>query len=163
MTINRRRKVRKYRGSKTHGGGAMKKRRGSGHRGGVGRAGSGKRADTIKPTMIKEGVVFGKHGFKKKNARHIRAVNVGWLDAHLSALVNQGKILEKAGLYEIDLATLGFQKLLSGGHLTRKCRITTAYASAKAEEKVKKAGGTLIVLHLPAQEESAEEQQEQEV
>ena len=45
MTTHKIKKVRKYRGSKTHGGGHMKKRRGSGNRGGFGKAGTGKRAD----------------------------------------------------------------------------------------------------------------------
>lgn len=155
MTVNKRRKVRKYRGSKTHGGGSMKKRRGSGHRGGVGRAGSGKRADTIKPTMIKLGIVFGKHGFKKKNAHRIDAVNVGWLETHLYALNEQGKVLEKTGRYTVDLEKIGFQKLLSGGKVTKKMDITAGYASAKAREKVEKAGGTLTTLHEEKEPDTA--------
>ena len=45
MSVNKTKKVGKYRGSKTHGGGHMKKRRGAGNRGGRGMAGTGKRAD----------------------------------------------------------------------------------------------------------------------
>ena len=48
MVINKSKKKLKYRGSKTHGCGSMKKRRGAGHRGGRGAAGSGKRGDTKK-------------------------------------------------------------------------------------------------------------------
>ena len=68
MTTNKRKKVVKYRGSHTHGGGAKKKRRGAGHRGGRGMAGSGKRADQKKPTILKlyGNSYFGKKGFSPK-------------------------------------------------------------------------------------------------
>ncbi len=147
MTVNRRRKVRKYRGSKTHGGGSKKKRRGSGHRGGVGRAGSGKRADQKKPSMLQMGIVFGKHGFKKKQPRVIKAVNLGWIQAKLPGLHAAGKVNEKAGLVEVDLSKLGYNKVLGGGRLTQKVAITTEYASASVKGKVEKAGGKLTVLH----------------
>ena len=45
MTVNKRKKFSRYRGSMTHGCGSKKKRRGSGHRGGKGMAGTGKRSD----------------------------------------------------------------------------------------------------------------------
>jgi len=79
MTTHKNKKVTKYRGSKTHGGGAMKKRRGAGNRGGRGNAGSGKRADSKKPSIWADKYYFGKHGFKKKGIKEkICAVNVGW-------------------------------------------------------------------------------------
>ena len=62
MVVNKSKKKLKYRGSKTHGCGSMKKRRGAGHRGGRGAAGSGKRGDAKKPS-IWGGRYFGKHGF----------------------------------------------------------------------------------------------------
>src|SRR3989338_2045713 len=52
MPANKQKKVVRYRGSHTHGGGAKKKRRGAGNRGGRGMAGSGKRAGQIKPTIL---------------------------------------------------------------------------------------------------------------
>ena len=54
MTVNRRKKVVKQRGSHTHGWGSKKKHRGAGNRGGRGMAGSGKRADQRKPSILKE-------------------------------------------------------------------------------------------------------------
>jgi large subunit ribosomal protein L15 len=158
MTAKRGKKVQKYRGSKTHGGGSMKKRRGAGHRGGRGNAGSGKRADTNKPTVIKEGRHMGKYGFKKKNALKVKGVNIGWLNAKLKKLIETKKTQEKSGVYEIDLAKLGYNKLLSGGKATHKMSITATYASAKAEEKVKQAGGS---LHILAKKEAPVAEQEQ--
>ena len=70
---SKRKKVNKYRGSQTHGGGAKKKRRGAGNRGGRGMAGSGKRADQKKPSILKEygNRYFGKRGFRSKNKKKI--------------------------------------------------------------------------------------------
>ena len=48
LRVKRRRKSRRFRGSHTHGRGFKKKARGSGHRGGVGMAGTGKRGDQRK-------------------------------------------------------------------------------------------------------------------
>ena len=75
MTVNKRKKISRYRGSMTHGGGSKKKRRGSGNRGGKGLAGSGKRSDSKKPSLWKE-KYFGKFGFVSKNKSTINAVNI---------------------------------------------------------------------------------------
>jgi large subunit ribosomal protein L15 len=61
---NKRSKQSRNRGSHTHGGGSMKKRRGAGSRGGKGKAGSGKRGDAKKPMYWKDKNYFGKKGFK---------------------------------------------------------------------------------------------------
>src|SRR3990172_2450527 len=68
MVVNKRKKSGRYRGSQTHGGGAKKKRRGAGNRGGRGNAGSGKRADQKKPSNWDE-KYFGKSGFTSKSRR----------------------------------------------------------------------------------------------
>ena len=65
MTVNKRKKNSRQRGSQTHGWGAKKKHRSFGNRGGKGMAGSGKRADSKKPSLWKERY-FGKIGFKSK-------------------------------------------------------------------------------------------------
>jgi large subunit ribosomal protein L15 len=55
MKIKKRKKSTRMhgRGMGTHGGGARKKRKGSGHRGGIGMAGTGKRADQKKTLILK--------------------------------------------------------------------------------------------------------------
>ncbi len=145
MVVNRRKKVTKMRGSKTHGWGAMKKHRGAGNRGGRGRSGSGKRADSMKPSNWADTDYFGKHGFKKKGAvRKISAVNLQYLEENLNKLVSQKKAVEKNGFYEINLNDLGFNKLLGNGKITKKFRVTTAYFSEEAAEKLKEKGGEII-------------------
>ena len=67
MVVNKRKKSTRQRAGTTHGYGSMKKHRGAGHRGGRGASGTGKRADSKKPSIWKQTDYFGKHGFKKKN------------------------------------------------------------------------------------------------
>jgi large subunit ribosomal protein L15 len=157
MTTHKRKKVTKYRGSKTHGCGSMKKRRGAGNRGGRGMAGTGKRGDTKKPSISDEyKTYFGKHGFKKKNPRRVKPVNLSYFQQKIDKLASQSLIEEKGGVYIVDLPKLGFDKLLGSGNLTKKINFTTKYASASAVEKVKKAGGSVKVLE--AAEEPKPEQ-----
>ena len=144
MTVNKRKKISRYRGSMTHGGGSKKKRRGSGNRGGKGMAGSGKRADSKKPSIWKQ-KYFGKHGFVSKNKRHIRAVNIGYLDESILKLPKD--IASKVGdIFSVDLEKLGFNKLLSSGKINNKYKIKVSYASKKAVEKIKNSGGEVILL-----------------
>ncbi|MBU4284395.1 MAG: uL15 family ribosomal protein, partial [Nanoarchaeota archaeon] len=44
-----------------------------------------------------------------------------------------------------DLKKLGFNKLLSTGKITKKFSIKCEYASKKAIDKIKKAGGSIIL------------------
>ena len=145
MTTHKRKKVVKYRGSHTHGGGAKKKRRGSGHRGGRGMAGTGKRADTKKPS-INVSTYFGKHGFISKNVEPVNVINLEYFESHADQLVAQGKAEKRADGYHIDLAKFGYDKLLGGGSVTKKYHFITRYAAAGAIEKVKQAGGEVVVL-----------------
>lgn len=166
MTTHKRKKVVKYRGSKTHGGGAMKKRRGAGSRGGRGMAGTGKRADTKKPSISDYyKSYFGKHGFKKKNPRLVNAVNLAYFQQKIDKLASRSLVQEKGGVYTVDLSNLGFDKLLGSGKLTKKINFTAKYASALAIEKVNEAGGSVKVLE-PSEDEfeenSAEEPAEEQ-
>lgn len=150
MTVNKRKKVTKYRGSKSHGGGAKKKRRGAGHRGGRGMAGSGKRADQKKPTIMKlygYDEYFGKHGFVSKNAKIYRCVNLEELENKADRLVQEGKAKVEKGVYMINLHDLGFEKLLGTGKVTKKMHIHADAASAHAITKVEGAGGKVTVAH----------------
>ncbi len=146
MTTNKRRKVVRYRGSKTHGGGSKKKRRGSGHRGGVGMAGTGKRADQKKPTILKlyGSSYFGRHGFIRPTTVTVKAINVGMLNDMLPRLVSEKKATEEKGAFVVDLKDLGYDKLLGSGHVTRKIKVKAKAVSANAAEKVAAAGGEAL-------------------
>lgn len=127
----------------THGGGSKKKRRGAGNRGGKGMAGSGKRADSKKPSLWKE-KYFGKYGFVSKNPRKINAINIGYLEENINKLP-QDIASKENGFFSVDLEKLGFNKLLSSGKATNKYRVKVSYASKKAIEKIKNNGGKVIL------------------
>ncbi len=143
MTINKRKKNSRQHGSHTHGWGAKKKHRGAGNRGGRGKAGSGKRGDAKKPSKWKSGEKDGKFGFKKKNPRKIKAINLAYLENHIASLVRVKKAVVKEGIYEIDLNKIGYNKLLSKGIVSKKLNITVDTATKRAIEKIEKLGGSV--------------------
>lgn len=142
MTTNRLKKKVKYRGSKTHGCGSMKKRRGAGHRGGRGAAGSGKRGDAKKPTIWK-GKYFGKYGFNSR-FKKLKTINLKEIEIKLPIWIKNNIAKQNKDTFEIDLNKLGYNKLLSNGTLTKKLKLKINSFSKKAEEKIKKIGGELI-------------------
>ena len=149
MTVNKRKKSGRYRGSTTHGCGAMKKRRGSGNKGGAGNAGSGKRADSKKPSNWKDIHYFGKYGFTSKSTRNIVAANIGYIEEHLPRLVSEKMISRESDTYHVDMKKLGFNKLLGSGEVKNKYRIDVEHASKSAIDKVKSGGGE-VILHSKA-------------
>ena len=146
MTINKRKKNDRQRGSMTHGWGAKKKHRGQGHRGGRGMAGTGKRADTKKPSYWKERY-FGKFGFVSKTPKiKINPINISFIEQHISRFLSSNAIKKENNFYVIDLEQLGYNKLLGDGRASMKFRIKTPYASKAAVEKIKEAGGEVTGL-----------------
>ena len=131
MTVRRKRNVHRKRGSRTHGYG-YKKNRGSGNRGGKGMAGTGKRSHNKKISILKEygHEYFGKHGFivPPEVKRVVSAINIRDLPRRSP----------------LDLSALGYDKLLSKGTPAMKYEITVTMCSAKAKEKIEKAGGKII-------------------
>ena len=125
----------------THGGGARKKRKGSGHRGGKGMSGSGKRADHKKTLVIKlyGNKYFGKQGITSRGTkRDIRQrINLQQIETNLEKYGKQGK-----NGWEINLKNY---KILSKGEVKNKLIIQAKEASKSAIEKVKKAGGEILL------------------
>jgi len=143
IKIKKRRKESRMHGRNmgTHGGGARKKRKGTGHKGGKGMSGSGKRADHKKTlvTKLHGGNYFGKKGItSRKTQRDIRQrINVGQIEMHLA------KYGKKVGdKWEINLKKY---KILGTGEVKNKLIIKAFEASKSAIEKVKKAGGEIII------------------
>lgn len=136
--INKRKKSVRYRGSKTHGCGSMKKRRGKGNKGGSGRAGTGKRADQKKPSVWKEKT--GNVGFTPHNVKlKIKSINT----AKVQKLISSGLLKEEKGIY--DLGKLGYNKLLGKGQIVKGVKIKVLKSSKKVVEAVKKDGGEIIL------------------
>ena len=128
----------------THGGGARKNRKGSGHRGGKGMSGSGKRADHKKTLITKlyHGKYFGKQGITSRGTKRDKRKRINIEDIE--------KNLEKYGKksgdnWEINLK--GYKLLGSSKEYMPKNKliIKTKEASKSVIEKVKKAGGEVIL------------------
>lgn len=143
MSLNKRKKAIKLRGHHTHGYGSKKKHRGSGHQGGVGMAGTGKRADQKKPSIWKDVDYFGRHGFVSKSKLKIKTLNLFYLEDHFDDLLKNGKIKKEADLFVVSLKDFGCNKLLGSGSVEHKYKILVDYASASAIEKVQEAKGTV--------------------
>ncbi len=125
----------------THGGGARKKRKGSGHRGGKGMSGTGKRADHKKTLVIKlyGNKYFGKQGITSKGTeRDTRnRINLQQIEMNLEKYGKKGK----EG-WEIDLKDY---KILGKGEVKNKLFIKAKQASKSAMEKVKEKGGEILL------------------
>lgn len=125
----------------THGSGARKNKRKSGNKGGVGMSGSGKRADHKKTKVqkIHGHGYFGKKGFTsmgtKRDTR--KRINISEINSNVE------KYGKKAGdSYTINLKNY---KILGKGEINKKLKITCFEASKSAIDKIKKAGGEIIV------------------
>ncbi len=153
MVVRRRRKVARQRGNTWHGWGrGAAHHKGSGNRGGKGMAGSGKRADQKKPSIWKE-KYFGKFGFKKKGQKEdIVPINIKILEQKLVSFEKEGNASKSGDVYTIDLEKAGYNKLLGDGKATKKMKISVKYASHGSIEKVKEAGGEVIVKSSSSEE-----------
>lgn len=133
MTLRFRKKNRRQRGTHTHGWGAKKKHRGKGSKGGHGYAGSHKHKYSY--IVNYEPEHFGYKGFVRPRKKEAKIINVGDIEKIL-ATREHGEIL--------DLASLGYNKLLSKGKISVAVKIRILQCSEKAKLKVEKAGGVVV-------------------
>jgi large subunit ribosomal protein L15 len=137
---HRLRKIRKKRGSRTHGFGRVGQHRAGGSRGGHGKAGFHKHKWTY---VIKyEPDYFGKKGFTspKSLRQRVKIINVGVLDETAEKLSTR----EEKGKSFIDLEKLGYTKLLGTGNITKPLVVKVPSYSKSAAEKIKEAGGQIL-------------------
>lgn len=136
-------KTKKFRGSRTCGGGTHKNRRGGGSRGGRGNAGTCKHHSV---RAMQRGISFGKHGFKRPlsiTADNV-IVNIGEIDESIEQLVTDGFAEKKGNAFHIDLANIGIDKVLGNGKVTKPLFITADEFSAVAKQKIEEAKGQAI-------------------
>ncbi|WP_297465309.1 uL15 family ribosomal protein [Thermococcus sp.] len=146
--IRRKKKVRKLRGSHTHGWGCKKKHRGGGSKGGKGMAGTGKRKDTKWTWTIKYAPDhLGKRGFHRPRVVQYTptTINLGEIDENLQILLDMGVAYEEEGKIVVDVTQLGVDKVLGSGKLTRPLVIRAYYVTPRAEEKIRAVGGEVIL------------------
>lgn len=143
MTVNHRKKNSRHRGSWTHGGGEKKKRRGAGHRGGRGNAGSGKRGDAKKPSYWKIKNFSGKHGFTNPTTKDLKVMTLDQLNRGINTLVEAGNASKDGSSFTVDLSALGVDKLLGTGTADNAYTIKVGKATPGATKKVEAAGGSV--------------------
>ncbi|HDZ35652.1 MAG TPA: 50S ribosomal protein L15 [Thermococcus sp.] len=146
--IRRKKKVRKLRGSHTHGWGCKKKHRGGGSKGGKGMAGTGKRKNTKWTWTIKYAPDhLGKRGFHRPKAVQYtpNAINLSDIDENLTLFLDMGVAYEEEGKIIVDTTQLGVDKVLGTGRLSRPIVVKAYYVTPKAEEKIKAVGGEVLL------------------
>lgn len=138
-------KTKKFRGSRTCGGGTHKNRRGGGSRGGRGMAGGCKHHFV---RNYKAGITYGKHGFKRPLSITSEKVivNVGEIDEAIEQLVVDGLAEQKGDEFHINLIEIGIEKVLGTGKVTKSLFVTSSEFSASAKQKLEAAGGNAIEL-----------------
>jgi len=134
------RKIRKKRGSRTCGYGRVGQHRKSGSKG-YRKAGRHKHGWTY--VIRYEPDYFGKKGFTspKSLKKTVKAINVGELDEMLGKF--QPK--EEEGKIFVDLEKFGVTKLLGAGKVSKPLIVKVASCSKSAAEKIKRAGGQVLV------------------
>ncbi len=142
----KRKKVSRMRGhgAGTHGWGARKKHKKSGHRGGKGMAGTGKRADQKKTLVTKlygHGY-FGKQGITSRKTERDKRKRISLKDIELN-LEKYGK--KEGNTWHINLPGYKVLDAKENFILKNKLIIKAKAASSSAAEKIKKAGGEIIV------------------
>ncbi len=130
MAAKRRKKVVKERGNRTHGYGSQKKHRGKGSRGGAGMAGGEKHRKTFLLKYMPK--YMGKKGFKSKTKKKLRAINL----RELVKFAGSDK--------KIDLAAMGYDRVLGSGEMKTPLEVKADHFSATAREKIEKAGGKAV-------------------
>uniref|UniRef100_A0A7J3ZKN9 Large ribosomal subunit protein uL15 n=1 Tax=Fervidicoccus fontis TaxID=683846 RepID=A0A7J3ZKN9_9CREN len=153
MVVRKRKKSRKLRGrTRTMGYGRIGQHRKSGSRGGYGAAGMHKHKWSW---VVKHAPSwFGKHGFTRHPSivEQQFAINLQELKERVDELKSRGPLKEENGTIVIDLTRLGYTKLLGRGNIDFKAKIIVREASRKAIEKVREAGGEVIVMSSKSNE-----------
>jgi large subunit ribosomal protein L15 len=132
--------MRKNRGSRTQGWGRVGQHRRTGSKG---RRNAGRHKALWSYVIKYEPEYYSKVGFTSpKSLRHeVKTINVGSLNrisANLPAEKQEDKTI-------VDLAALGYTKLLGTGKITKPLVIKVASCSKSAAEKVKNAGGQVLM------------------
>lgn len=137
--------TKKFRGSRTCGGGTSKNRRGAGNRGGRGKSG-GCKHHFVRALQL--GYAQGRHGFKRplKMIRDVAVVNVGELDELADQLVEDELAQLEDGTYNLDLTDFGIEKVLGTGQVKKSLIVKASEFSAIAQDKIQSAGGTCIKI-----------------
>lgn len=130
MPARFRKKVRKMRGSHTHGWGAKKKHRGAGSQ--AGRGGSNKFFSRKTSAIVAK--QFGKKGFAPISRIEVKTIDVQDLD----------QLARSRNVKEVDVTAMGFGKVLGSGRITVPLNVKAEKFSEGAKKKIEAAGGKAV-------------------
>ena len=158
MTVRRRQKKSRLRGSHTHAWGTKKKHRNAGSRSGRGNAGRGKRSGHKQSSFLKKGIFLGHSGFTPHGRLEAQglAVNIDYLEEQMEKFVQLGLAQKKGDICTFDVGKLGYTKVLGNGNIKSKMHIIAAAFSKQAEEKLAQAGGKAENAESPAKSEEVQ-------
>ncbi len=149
-------KKKRQRGSRTHGGGSQKNRRGAGHRGGRGRAGRDKHEQhNYEP--------LGKHGFTRPDAvtDEVLTIGVQKLDEDAPLLAAEDIAEQTDNGYRIDAREVvdnGFAadvvKVLGNGQVRSSLTVVADAFSASARQLIEDADGEAVLSDRAERAES---------
>jgi large subunit ribosomal protein L15 len=134
------RKVRKMRGSRTHGWGQIGQHRRSGSRGGKGQAGMHKHKWSY--TQRYEPDRFSKDKFKPPNQMKSNIINLKQLEEIAYKMQQAGK--GKREKVSIDLKEMGYDKLLGSGKISVSISVKVPSCSEVAKKKIEESNGEVI-------------------
>lgn len=143
MANVKRNKKSRIRGTRSGGHGAKKKHRGKGSRGGVGMAGTGKKAgQKISLVKMHHPGYLGKKGFiRHVPGKKLKSINLGDINLRLAQFEKEGVAKKTSAGFELSLSKY---KVLSKGELNQKMIITAGGFSAKAKEKISAQGSKVV-------------------
>jgi large subunit ribosomal protein L15 len=140
-------KKKRKRGSRTHGSGSQKNRRGAGNRGGRGAAGRKDHEKQLHGPL-------GKDGFTRPEdaKEHVESINASTLDEDAALYVAEGVAEETDDGVAVDARDVvedGHEvdvvKVLGGGQVHRSLSVTADAFSASAREAIEGAGGEAVL------------------
>ncbi|MEM2024849.1 MAG: uL15 family ribosomal protein [Desulfurococcaceae archaeon] len=146
MVVRKERKSRKLRGrSRTMGWGRVGQHRKSGSRGGFGAVGLHKHKVVW---MIKHAPHwYGKHGFTSVwgTKKALNVVNVGELNELAQEMLSKNAATREGDLVVIDVASMGYSKVLGKGKVTLPLKVIAKEVSEIAKAKINRAGGVVVL------------------
>lgn len=136
------RKVRKQRGSRTHGYGQIGQHRKHGSKGGRGLAGSHKHKRTW--FLKYDPGHHGKKGFRPPSPSSRRVISLEKLSRLAGKLRDSGDATYLEDRLLVDLAKSGYTKLIGSGNIDGKLLVVSEAWTKRSEEKIAEAGGRIV-------------------
>ncbi|MCW3980999.1 MAG: 50S ribosomal protein L15 [Candidatus Bathyarchaeota archaeon] len=133
------RKTRKRRGSRTMGWGRVGQ-----HRRARSRGNAGRHKHLWSYVQTYEPDYFSKKGFYSPRQRRVNVLNVGDLEDLAAELSRENRLEERDELPFLDLDSMGYDKLLGLGRLTKPFSIKVASYSESANKKIEEIGGKIL-------------------